>query len=336
MDVKNINYTKDTANTKTQKIKLDLKDKKILALLDEDSRYSNSQIAKKVGLSKPAVEYRIQRMLKNNIIFEFYSVINFSKLGYSLYKLYLKLQNTTNEEENSITNYWVKSKNTVWVAQCRGGKDIAVTILARKNSEFGNILSLFMNKYSKFILDKEILLNESTSIYLKDENQAKKEFTYETQNITHYELEDEDIKILKELSVNARINIVDLAEKIKLTRDMVNYRLKKLIKENIISQYRCYLNLENIGMNLYKVIIRTRNFDDKEYKRLRDYCSSHKNIPQVLKLIGSWDLEIEFETEGEDELYKILNEFRKEFSNIIRDFDIIRITKINKYNYFPF
>ena len=46
------------------KIKLDLKDRKILALLDENSRYTNSQIAKKVQLSKPAVEYRIQRLIK--------------------------------------------------------------------------------------------------------------------------------------------------------------------------------------------------------------------------------------------------------------------------------
>ena len=52
----------------TEKIKLDLKDKKILTLLDEDSRYSNSQIAKKVGLSKPAVEYRLKRFERNKII----------------------------------------------------------------------------------------------------------------------------------------------------------------------------------------------------------------------------------------------------------------------------
>ncbi len=63
-------------------IKLDLKDKKILTLLDEDARLSNTQIAKKVGLSKPAVEYRLKRFEKNNIIFSYYTVVNFTKLGY--------------------------------------------------------------------------------------------------------------------------------------------------------------------------------------------------------------------------------------------------------------
>ncbi len=46
-----------------------------------------------------------------------------------------------------------------------------------------------------------------------------------------------------------------------------------------------------------------------------------------MKLIGSWDLEIEFEVENEDELYREINKMRKEFSDIIRDYDIIRVTE---------
>ena len=42
----------------------DLKDKKILALLDDNCRYTNSQIARKIQLSKPAVEYRLKRLEK--------------------------------------------------------------------------------------------------------------------------------------------------------------------------------------------------------------------------------------------------------------------------------
>ena len=94
-------------------VKLDLKDKKILTLLDEDSRLSNSQIAKRVGLSKPAVEYRIQRFHKNNIIFTYYSVIDFTKLGYSQYKIYFKFQDIILEDEQKIIDYWKKDKKSI-------------------------------------------------------------------------------------------------------------------------------------------------------------------------------------------------------------------------------
>jgi Lrp/AsnC family leucine-responsive transcriptional regulator len=222
-------------------IKLDLKDKKILTLLDEDARLSNSQIAKKVGLSKPAVEYRLKRFEKNNLIFQYYAVIDFTKLGYSQYKIYFKFQDTTLEDEQKIINYWDKSNNSVWIAQIRGRWDLAVSVIAKSNFEFGKVLSEFMNKFSKFILEKDVLLTEYSPIYSREYLTETKpsEFVYGVPSKI-YELDETDKKILKELSKNARINIVDLAEKTKLSRDVINYRLKKLTNEKIIVQYRCY------------------------------------------------------------------------------------------------
>ena len=319
------------------KIILDLKDKKILTLLDENARYSNSQIARKVKLSKPAVEYRLKRFEKNKMIFGFYTIIDFTKLGYSQYKIYFKFQNTTLEDEKRIIDYWNKAYNSIWVAQIRGNWDLAVSILAKSNFNFGKILNQFMNRFSRFILLKDVLLTEYSPIYAREYLTKTKpsEFVYGIPS-QFYKLDEVDKKILKELSTNARISILNLVEKTHLTRDIVNYRIKKLLKEKIIVQFRTYLNLQNLGINHYKVIFRTKNFDGESENRIKQYVASHKRVTQFLKLIGSWDLEIEFETESEDELYKILTDIRKKFSNIIRDFDILRITETYKYNYFPF
>lgn len=318
-------------------ITLDTKDKKLLTALDENSRYTNSQLAKKVALSKPAIEYRIKRLQKNDIIFKYYTAINITKLGYSQYKIYFKFQNTSPQDEKKITDYWTKDNNTAWAGQIRGRWDLAVSILAKSNFEFGTTLSTFMNKFSKFILEKDVLLTEYSPIYQREylEKTKQKEFTYGVPEQI-YKLDETDTKILQVLSNNARIPIIDLAEKTELTRDIINYRLKKLTNEGIINQYRCYLNLQNLNINHYKIILRTKNFNQEAEDRIKQYISKHKKATQFLKLIGSWDLEIEFETENEDELYAILQEIRNEFSNIIRDFDIIRITKTFKLNYFPF
>lgn len=319
------------------KIKLDAKDKKILTLLDENARYTNSQIAKKVKLSKPAVEYRIQRLIKNKAIFQFYSIIDFTKLGYSQYKIYFKFQDVDLNSEKQLIDFWIKNKNSVWVGQVRGEWDLAVSILAKNNFEFGKIVSDFMNKFSKFVLKKDVLLTEYSPIYAREYLTETKpsDFTYGVPSEI-YKLNETDKKILKELSVNARINVLNLADKTNLTRDVINYRLKKLVKEKVIVNYRCYLNLENIGINQYKIIFRTKNLEEENEKKIKEFVASHKKATQFLKLIGSWDLEIEFETLDENELYEILTEIRKKFSNIIRDFDILRIVKTLKYDYFPF
>ena len=317
------------------KVKLDIKDKKILELLEQNSRLSNSQIARKVKLSKPAVEYRLKRFERNKLIFSFQTAIDFTKLGYSQYKTYFKFQNATPSNEKEIIDYWKKSKNVIWIAEIRGNWDLSVSILAKSNFEFGQILNKFMNSFSQFILKKDVLLTEYSPYYAVQHQKKGSEFVYGKPAET-YKIDEIDSKILKILSTDARISILDLAKKTKLSRDIVNYRIKKLLKNEIIVQYKLIPDFDKLGFFYYKVIFRTKNLNEKEQKRLENYLVEHKKAKQLLKLIGSWDFEIEFEVDNEDELYKVLNELRKEFSNIIRDFSIIRVKKTHKFNYFPF
>ena len=79
-----------------------------------------------------------------------------------------------------------------------------------------------------------------------------------------------------------------------------------------------------------------KNLDETSEKKIKGFVAKHKKATQFLKLIGSFDIEIKFEVENEDELYLALNEIRKEFSEIIRDYDILRITKTLKLDFFPF
>jgi DNA-binding Lrp family transcriptional regulator len=62
--------------------KLDIKDRKLLYYLSEDSRLSYTQLAKKVALSKNAVKYRITRLKTMGVIKQFTSVINLGALRY--------------------------------------------------------------------------------------------------------------------------------------------------------------------------------------------------------------------------------------------------------------
>ena len=61
---------------------IDIKDHKILYQLDVDALQSAAQIAKKVGLSKDSVNYRIKKMFKSGIIRHYYPVLNTPYLGF--------------------------------------------------------------------------------------------------------------------------------------------------------------------------------------------------------------------------------------------------------------
>ena len=73
-------------------VDLALKDRKILYELDLNCRQSNTQIGKKVGLSRQVVEYRIKKMEDEGVIQNYYTVIDTYKLGYTFYRYYINLQ----------------------------------------------------------------------------------------------------------------------------------------------------------------------------------------------------------------------------------------------------
>ena len=320
------------------KMKLDLKDKKILYELDLNSRATLNEIAKKVGLSKQVVYYRLKNLIKESAIKQFYTVINFSNLGYTQYKLYLKFQNVNVKTEKEIIACWVNNKNSVWVASCRGRWDLTVSILAKDINDFGEILGNFINQYGLFVLEKDVLITQISSVFTKaylTEKKEKKKFSYGGK-IGHYELDDIDKKILRTLSTNAHLTILEMIDQLSLTRDVINYRMKKLTKDNILSQYRISINLDKIDHKLYKIILRLHSLTPEKEKQLITYIASHSHGMQYLKLVGSWDVELEFEIKDDEQLHNILLEIRNNFSEIIRDYDTLLIHQEHKLNYYPF
>ena len=75
-------------------LKLDLKDRKLLYWLDQNSRATNKELGKKVGLTEQAIGYKLKRLQETGIIKRFVTFINTLSLGYQHYKVFLKLHNT--------------------------------------------------------------------------------------------------------------------------------------------------------------------------------------------------------------------------------------------------
>ena len=76
-----------------------LKDKKLLYELDFQARLPLSSLARKIGLSKQGVEYKLHNLVKKRVIKGFYPVINVPKLGYLYCRLSFSMKNLTSKRE---------------------------------------------------------------------------------------------------------------------------------------------------------------------------------------------------------------------------------------------
>ena len=136
-------------------VKLDLKDKKILYELDKNSRASLKEISKKTRVSKEVVFHRINRLIEEDVIIKFLTVPATYRLGLTGYKVYLRLINTSKEDLNKITNHLKKEKSVYYTSVCKGRWDLIFGIWAKSTPDFFTIYNKMLDKFSKYIQEKE-------------------------------------------------------------------------------------------------------------------------------------------------------------------------------------
>lgn len=149
--------------------KLDLKDIHILKALYKDSRASFSDLSKEVKLSRDAVRYRIERLVKNEVIQGFIPLVNPPALGFPvLTVLQLKLQNFSPEREKKLLSYFKNSKYVSNFAALTGSWDYFVLISAKNLGHLNEILKDIRNNFSDIIKEYEssnVLQTYKVSMY---------------------------------------------------------------------------------------------------------------------------------------------------------------------------
>jgi len=307
------------------KIKLDKINLKILAELDKNCRIPITRLAKKVMKSRQAVEYRIEQLVKSGVITGFQTAFNPHKMGYKLYKIYLKLRNVQ-EEKEKLFKYLRESGRVYWMGECSGRWDLIFAVFSKDEYEFFNLKNELNSRFNKIIVEEE------GGTLLDVKQYSKMYFTNGIVKPTMFagkmedgRLDKLDYKILAELVNNARISIVNLSRKVKSTPTIVMGKISRLEKSGIIIQYRIGVDLNKLGLELYKAIIKIDSYTKKEEEKLLNYLSNIPNIQYFIRNL--WQLEPELIVSSYQEYYEIIEKLKREFPFIIRTVDpVLMIT----------
>ena len=318
---------------------LDLRDIKILHQLDINARQSNSAIGKKTRLSKEVVKYRIDRMVEEGIIIRFHTVISYFKLGIVKYKLYLRLKNINKEILEEIGSYFKNNKKTEWVVVCTGRWDMIVGFLVHNVNEFDDELQEILSKFSKHIDDKAVTttlyLAHHIREYLQKKGLSEKDVVYHTTADKQEKTENIDTEILKMIANNARMPINEIAKRLKTTSKIVRYHTKELEKKQIILAYKVHLEPKKMGNISCKAIIYLMNTTKERLKQFVNYSSSLSNAVWPQRVMGAWDFELDFELKSYDVFQDIILDIKEKFSDIIKDYEFVIVSKEFKLDLFP-
>ncbi len=149
------------------------------------------------------------------------------------------------------------------------------------------------------------------------------------------ELDEVNLGILSELAENARRPVVDIAKKAGLSPEAISQRIRMLERKKFIESYTLDVDLGKLGLNYYKVIFYFKQLTEKRRQAFQEFCSLHPNILYIVEGIGIGDIHLDIEIESRQALQEMLLNLRKNFSDIISDFEVLSVTKEYKMYYSP-
>ncbi len=322
-----------------KKVKIDVKDRKILSLLANNSRTPLTQIAKKVGLSRDSINYRIKRLQRLNVILKFMPIIDLKKFGYFTYHVFFLLDESDKEKQKELIGSLRKNKYVKDVIEYSDRWDLEIVMVAKSIQKFDEHITEIASQFSDIVLEKSklALIKGYNSIHLPNKFHIDKEdhVNIEYPNVEEGSMDEKDIKILKGLSEDARKSTYALGRDVGLSSDAVIYRIKNMQKEGIIRKFSILVNLSALSYHLFTFAMQVKMLDQKNDNKFREFTLKHPNIIRAVKTMGGWDLLLYIAAESPKEFHKTVKEIKNVFASIINNYQTWVAYKEHYYDHFP-
>lgn len=108
--------------------------------------------------------------------------------------------------------------------------------------------------------------------------------------IMEFKLDMKDKRILEQLELDVRQSNRQLSKKVGLSKDAIAYRIKRLEKLEIISNYYSVLNIAKLGLMQFKIFIAFQNTNSKIEQEIIDYLVKNESVGWVVSCDGYYNL----------------------------------------------
>ena len=298
---------------------MDKVDKKILKELLENSRLPLSQIGKKVRLSRENVYYRIQNLIKQGIIRDFITSIDYESLGFQQFVVFIEFDKIDKEKESQLIEHLKKEKSVSWIGILSGNWSLTFDIFAKTNIELNNFIGKFFNFFEENIGDY-IILNIQESNYFFNKIIAENSSITKRKSTVNPKVDLIDLNILKKLNEDAKISYVDLSYDLNLSANAIKKRIQNLEKNKIILGYSISINHKHFGLEWQGLQIKLRRPAKELEDKLKSYLKMNDKVIFYYHYnkSGIYDFDIGVMVKDSSDLREFINQVRKDFYDEIK------------------
>lgn len=147
------------------------------------------------------------------------------------------------------------------------------------------------------------------------------------------ELDKKDREILFELDKNARQSSSRIAEKTGLNKNVVNYRIHKLMQSGIVEGFYTVIDSARLGFSSFRTYAKLQFVSGEKKKEIISWLVAHPRTWWVGEIEGEWDLVFLVWVKSTAELREFWFSFMEKFQPFIQEKEIMPYTKIHDFSY---
>src|SRR3989344_1477347 len=134
--------------------KLDAKDWEILRAISHDARMPASRIARRVGLKRETVKYRLKKLRSSGVVKYFLTFLDLAKIGYPVWGFMLiSFKDLDAKSEDEFDKHIKKNPHVLFAYRALGEWDYGIEFCAKTPQQLYEIQQDLKKQFSKIIKD---------------------------------------------------------------------------------------------------------------------------------------------------------------------------------------
>ncbi|MEK7615953.1 MAG: winged helix-turn-helix transcriptional regulator [Patescibacteria group bacterium] len=142
-----------------------------------------------------------------------------------------------------------------------------------------------------------------------------------------------DQKLLYELDLKSDASFQGLADKIKIPKETVAFRVKRLTANGFIKNFRTTVHISRLGYYYYKFFFKFQKATQQKEEEITNYLKHHKSIAYLAGLEGRYDVTFLVIARNLEDLQQFLQPFKAKFGEYILEQEILTLTQVNRFNF---
>jgi Lrp/AsnC family transcriptional regulator, leucine-responsive regulatory protein len=145
-------------------------------------------------------------------------------------------------------------------------------------------------------------------------------------------INSKDQNLIYQLSLNSKQTNKQIAKQVRLSEQVVGYRIKKLVEKKIINYFYIRTNSAKLGYLHYKIFLKTKNLDEETEKEFVSALKNNKNIIWVVSTRGDFDYIISILAKNIHEFSEVYKKISSRFSQYILHRNVSIIEKASTFS----